>query len=540
MEKIKNLLQGCSKEGKYRILMVVLFFVFTVQIGFLIYMNLFASDKILNFDGANAMIHGVEIWKTKSLRVPGWHDTTQLEFDMAACIAGPLYGLTHNIFLSYGIANILFAALYVYVILDIFKKLKKPLFHALIGLILVFTPYCIGMIDYYSMMFFQAAFYNIRVLIPLMLLDLLITKKEELKRPRNLVLLAVLCLFTFISSISCGIYVPLSGLAPIFVIFVLEIVLDEGLKRFDKLHLLVMAAVLVSAALGYLATKFLGYGGMGDSMGLTNYQNMSSNLDAVLLSFFMVLDAIPSASTTVLSAAGIVYLSKAFVVICLGVVFFLHIRALFKKEEGIPIGKFIAFILLWNVFEFIFCETRYSLSNPIIENRYYLIPVIPLMLLLAMEIENWSLAANHTMELLVNLGVTAFLIVLALGCDYYVVKKFDADAGYIKDIVNYVNETIPEVDSVILLHEPDTQGIYRLLDEDHKYTAYDPEKGRLVVYDYYDDYIKDLGESNLVLIYQWEALTDLLPEEYAADYEKIGEVDWFHVYYSESNRLPYE
>ncbi len=540
MEKTKNILQGFGKEGKYRILMMVLFFVFMIQIGFLIYMNLFASDKILNFDGANAMIHGIEIWKTKSLRVPGWHDTTQLEFDMAACIAGPLYGLTRNIFLSYGIANILFAAMYVYVILDLFRKLGKPLFHALIALILVFTPYCIGMIDYYSMMFFQAAFYDMRVLIPIMLLDLLVTKKEDLKQPRNLVLLTVLCLFNYISGVSCGIYVPLSGLAPICAVFVLELILDEGFRRFDKLHLAVMGLVLCSAALGYLTTKLLGYGGMGDSMLLTNFQNMASNLDAVLISFFMVLDAIPSANTPVLSAAGIVYLCKALVVIFLGVVFILHIRTLFQRENGIPVGKFIAFLLLWNVFEFIFCETRYSLSNPIIENRYYLIAVVPMMLLLAMELERWSLASNHTMDLLLNLGVTLFLIVLAIGCDHYVVKKFDADAGYIKDIVRYVNETIPEVDSVILMHEPDTQGIYRLLDGEHKYTAYDPEKGKLVVYDYYDDYIKDLGESNLLLIYQWEALTDLLPEEYAADYEKIGEVDWFHVYYSESNRLPYE
>ena len=593
-ETLQRITDNFTLEKKYRIPTLVLFLCFLAQMGFLLYMNLFAGDKILNFDGANAMLHGIEIFKSGSVRVPGWHDTTQLEYDMAAFLAGPLYGLTGNIFLSYGIANILFAALYVLVIRDIFRSLEKSDFHLLIALNLVFTPYCIGMIDYYSMLFYQAAFYTMRVLIPLLMFALLLKKRERRKTPGTVFFFLLLILFSFLSGLSCGIYVLISGVAPIAAVFVLELLLDGGFCRFgpaddhggreacrtnafsgirglfahagadgegpaapaqeaplpeitlwperkyERYHLAVIGAAALFSLAGIFAVHLLGFGGLGDKMLLTNYQNMSSNLDAVFLSFFMVLDAIPGANTPVLSTAGIVYLAKAALACLLLIVFIRYIRRLFWKEGAVSFGKFTAFLLAWNVLEFIFCETRYGLSNPIIENRYYLIPLIPLLLLFAMDLEEWSRVRTRALEIFVNFAAMCMTILLAVGCDYYVVQKFDADAFHIKDIVAYVKENAPDIDSVILLHEPDTQGIYRLLDPEHKYAGFDQEKGHLVVYDYYDDYIRDLGDSNLILLYQWETPEELLGPELAAGYEKLGEVDWFGVYFSAENHFPAE
>ncbi|MBQ9437766.1 MAG: hypothetical protein IJU50_05490, partial [Lachnospiraceae bacterium] len=433
---------GFTKEGKYRIPLFFLMGVFVVQLLFLGYMNLFAPDKILNFDGANAMLHGIEIWKNKALFLPGWHDTTQLEFDMAAFLAAPLYGITKNIFLSYGIANIVFAALYVWVVLDLFKNFGKSLFHALIALVLIFTPYCIGMIDYYSMMFFQAAFYVMRVLIPLLTLNLLVKKKERRRAPDTICLLALLCVFSFVSGLSCGIYVLVSAFAPIFVVLCLEVLLAGDFRQVEKWQGIVMGLGIGFSLLGIILIRIAGYAGLDNQMQLVNYQDMTSNVHAVILSFFMVLDAFPSANTPVLSLAGIVYLLKALVALALLAVFIIRLQTLFKTQSKEPdaendsgnaflLGKLVSFLLLWNVLEFIFSETRYSLSNPIIENRYYLIPVVALMVFFPFQMEEWSLAKTRFMEIAVNLGVSLAVFALAVGCDYYVVKKFDADSGYI-------------------------------------------------------------------------------------------------------------
>ena len=547
-----------------------------LQLGFLAYMNFFAYDKILNFDGANAMLHAAEMWKTKSVRVPGWVDTTQLELDMAAALVLPLYGLTGNLFFSYGLANVAFAALYVWVISDIFRQRGYAPFYALIGLNLVFTPYCIGMIDYYSMLFYQAAFYDMRVMIVLLLLDLMVAREEERKSAAHRFFLFLLCLFAFLSGLSCGIYILLSGILPIAALFAFEAVAsgdffrkktprregeneaEEGINGEDKRALYragVLSLSFVFCAAGYLLCRALGFNGLGDRMQLVSYQNMTGNFHAVLLSFFMVLDALPQeAGVIVTSPTGVLYLCKALVALLLLFVFFLHIRTLFSRQtkpagednggkegiphtNGFPFGKYVAFLLLWNVLEFVFCETRYSYANPIIENRYYLLPLLPLFLLLAMQVREWESFGTKAFGVCVDMFAAVFLFVLAFGCMRAVVKKFDADGGYIKDVVAYVGEALPDVDTVVLLHEPDTQGIYRLLDSERKYTAYDTEEQSLVVYDYYRSYTEDLGEKNAILLYEWETPEELLPEEIASAYDKAGEVRWFHIYVADEDRF---
>ncbi|MDD3368733.1 MAG: hypothetical protein PHP50_07555 [Lachnospiraceae bacterium] len=534
---LKKLGKDTWKAGLKNWFSIGLVLIFFLQMAFLIYMNLFASDKILNFDGSNLMLHGVEMWKNKAILIPGWVETTTLELDTAALLAIPFYGITGNVLISYGLSNLVFVLIYILVISDILKNTGHSFTTTVLAMDLVWIPYCVGMIDYYNMLFFQGSQYGIKVLIPLLILDLLLCKKERQKSVKTILLLGLLCVLVFVSGLSSGIYVLFSIVAPVICVMVLDILLDNGFVKYHKYHILMTALTVVAAGAGYAANVLLGISAHGNNMMLTNYQEMHSNVAAVLLSIFQVLGALPAESTPVLSATGIVYILKVILVLALVVTFIIHLKKVFERTEEISYGKYVAVLCLWNVFVFIFSETRYSLENVIIENRYYLIVLIPLMLLLAMQVENWLGQVQKAFRVVLSLAVFGGTLLLALGCDGLTMKQFDANSFHIKDIVAFVNNMDIDVDSVILMHEPDTQGIYRLLDADHKYSAYDTEAGHLVVYDYYKDYVNQLGDSNIILLYNWEKPEDFLPEEISSTYTMIGEVDWFNIYYSDSNQF---
>ena len=83
--------------------------------------NLTLIDNNLDCDNAKMFRHIMEIWERKTLVIPDWSYTTTLEIDCGSLLAIPIYGLTDNIYLADGIANILITVLMLAVIFYLFK-----------------------------------------------------------------------------------------------------------------------------------------------------------------------------------------------------------------------------------------------------------------------------------------------------------------------------------------------------------------------------------------------------------------------------------
>ena len=111
---------------EYTLLLIVI-----AQVAFLSYMNLFEAPKMIDYDGAKLYKHAIEMWENKSLFIPGWKYITTMELDCSLFLALPIYAVSHNIFTSFGIANIIMALFYIVIILSIFKRTMRFFLSAL-------------------------------------------------------------------------------------------------------------------------------------------------------------------------------------------------------------------------------------------------------------------------------------------------------------------------------------------------------------------------------------------------------------------------
>ena len=515
----------------------VLLLALVLQFLFFFYMNFFASENILNFDGVNLMLHAVEMWKNKTIFIQGWVETTTLELDCATLLAVPLYGLTGNILRSFGIANVIIVAYFVMIISRLFRYAGYEKKYLLMALSLIFVPYTVGMVEYFNMLFFQGSQYIIKVLIPILMIALLMTPKEQRKKPWTIINMMILFLLVLTSGTSSGIYVLFCGICPIIVSIILDIILDNHTKKYGVFHYTIAGVSFALGAIGYYININRSIHARGNSMFLTNFQDFHENFAATFTSIFQVIGALPSANTAIFSMDGITYVLKILLVLSIILTVLITAKKMLIATPQIDVKRIILSVFFWNLFVFIFCETRNSLENKVIESRYYLIPMVLLMILLAMQMREYIEQSRMILKRILKIGVPVLILGMAIGCNIMTVKQFDVASGYLKNICTFIDGY--DVESVIFIDHNDVQGTCRFLDPTRTYSAYSSETQSLVVYDYYQNYTDraNFGEKNMIAVFNWMTLDQLLPVYIYNSYEKVGSVDGFDLYYSKTNQF---
>lgn len=146
------------------------------------------------------------------------------------------YGITHNIFLAYGIADCLGVLLYIYIFRDIFKMLQLPKLVRMIVYVLLLTPYSLEPLGYMPMMFTGAAYYIIKVLIPIMLIDILLKIRLGIPVRRYLHILITYFAAVYLTALSCGLYLLICGLFQSFYMNCLPSSAVAVSKIFEQKH----------------------------------------------------------------------------------------------------------------------------------------------------------------------------------------------------------------------------------------------------------------------------------------------------------------
>lgn len=506
-----------------------------IQILFIAYMNLWESPKMIDYDGAKLYKHAIEMWNNKALFLPGWKYITTMEFDCSLFIALPLYGLTHNIFFSFGIANILMVLFYITVVYVIFQRTPWREY-TFLAVNLILIPYSSGMLDYFNMMFFNGAQYAIKVMVPLLLILLLTTENEKRTRPANIIFMVLYTFLLFLTSLSSGVYVMFCGVLPLILCSFLDFIQDGGFKKYTRYHILLCILTLFAFGFGTLSGKLAGINARGNLMLLTKTENWQSNFHAVLLGIFQVLDSIPTGDVAAVSSKGILYLMKIFLILLLLAACILQLKTIGKPSDKISPEPLLSILFPWNLAVLLFIDTRYNPANLTIEYRYYLIAVIPLMLLLPMQIGKWSEKLSPLYRRCLSVFICLSLLILCLGSGRNLWERREISL-YVNDICDYIHQLDMETESVFFIPDEETPEMCRLLDESRTYCGYNPENGGLVVYDYYQSYIdrSSHGDKNLIFVYNWETPDMYLPAYISSQYEKVGSVRWYDVYYSSSN-----
>lgn len=258
-------------------LKVVLVGILAIQLLLIAFCNLTLIDKNIDCDNAKLFVHTMNMWREKSLLIPGWSYTTTLELDCSSILALPLYGILGNIYLAYGIANILFVLIFIAVLFYMFdgEKVEYPLLAANF----VCIPYSLGMLAYFNMMFFCGSQYIMKILIPLLFVGVLLQmdgRRGEHKK-KLIVMSGLYIGLVLLTSVSSGVYVTFTGLIPVIAAYALY-----KLFKYERVHpLFYVLVVLTGLCLiaGVMVNNAVMGGARGNSsMVLVNVYQALANL----------------------------------------------------------------------------------------------------------------------------------------------------------------------------------------------------------------------------------------------------------------------
>ena len=217
MEGSSCLLNGKTKrrgigellKADNKIFFTILFVLFVFQYVAICYFNLFEEAGHMGLDSSWVYLRSTMMWNQKALMSSNWVETSNNFLDTSCVPATLLYGITGDIFLSFGIANILILSGIIICIYSIFRLIEQGLTGCLVTVNLILCPYLmngfygINDLSYFGNMLGGAAYYSLRILTLL----LIIREFIRLHRNMRIGLLGIITFpLCFLAGASSGIY----------------------------------------------------------------------------------------------------------------------------------------------------------------------------------------------------------------------------------------------------------------------------------------------------------------------------------------------
>lgn len=521
----------------------VAFLIFVIQLLFIVYINIFCCKSWIDHDASMTYSHTIEMWKQKRLVLPGYAEETFLHLDTACIPAVLFYGLTKDIFLAYGLSNVLFLAIYLFVIFDIAKKLTNVKTYSYIAAILFLIPYRIGMLEYTTMLFYEVSFYSYCIIVPLMGIDLFLYEKDEINnnKAKYYTIFALYFILNAISAFSRGTYLLFVGIAPILVCYIIDIIISDDYKKVlcrDKIIL--VASSLVSFALGMLYGKIINAAPNNTGYNLVRTHEIVDNFLSLVWAYLSIF-LNPYSAPQVISLYGIRNLILfAFAIFTIIIVIF-NCKHLFKEEKISKALRYLTLVLIWNAC--VLGLTQCNTSDAFYPERYLFpgfVPIlisVPIMLDYCGKIKKDLL--KRTLYLIVSLVILCTLFVCNIGI-FEGFKENKADTQGMRDVIQYARDN--GIKTIIYLNDDNGSFITRSLAPDLKTVSVDfKEDGTyyLCNREYYKC-ARDRGyfDDANVLAVPW----DMQPENYLnyylmSSYTPAGDVKAYHLYVAGSNKF---
>ena len=152
----------------------ILLFLVVSQILFLLIFNVCRMKYMVNFDSSTYMVQVMQIWKQGTLLIHDYYYSTMLTWDMPTLIAVVFYGIFHDVFLAYALADDVLIILFALVLNKLCNDLGLSKVAKYLTFVAVFATYQYGSVDYIEELFVNGALYGFRIMFMLMLMDVLI------------------------------------------------------------------------------------------------------------------------------------------------------------------------------------------------------------------------------------------------------------------------------------------------------------------------------------------------------------------------------
>ena len=170
----KGISERLKTENK--IVLVILLILFAFQYLTICYFNLFEEAGHMGLDSSWVYLRSAMMWNQKDLMSSNWIETSNNFLDTSCLPATLLYGITGDVFLSFGIANILILTGIIACIYNIFRLLELKRTGCLVTVNLILCPYLMNGLyrandlSYFGNMLGGAAYYSLRILTILLII----------------------------------------------------------------------------------------------------------------------------------------------------------------------------------------------------------------------------------------------------------------------------------------------------------------------------------------------------------------------------------
>ena len=530
----------------------VLFILLGIQLCLLVYTNLFCISKTVDNDTAKLFIHAVEMWNNRTVFIPSWTNQTTLEIDCPLFLAVFIYGITGNIYVAFGMADIMLTAFLFYVVLRILNRIGISREERLLTIVLLIIPYSFGQLLYYNMTFFSGGQYLVKVLVPLILTDLLSDKDE--KGSSFVILSLILCFLSFLCGVSSSGYVFITGIFPVMLcaFWYLFIRRDGFRKALFNCKTYLCLAVSVCTMAGIVISHIKHVGSSTTGTGIITVGKSATGLLQTINSIMELLGAFPYDDMSFMSLTAAGYVLRGFWAVFVIVIMIRSVTEVFRTffasgRDSFIKASFTAIIVI-NVIILWFTGRNG-------EARYYTSTVMAGLILAG----SCGLFANPGLVTTDaeayrkrTVFMTAFMLfftVMLLLSDVKVLKNecFPARLGdNIK--LNSLRQVIsgyPEK-TVFFLNDTDSAELLRIMDygSGRVYLAYKTEgdiynNSGVVVNDYYTDLTDAmrLDDDHLMIVNEYITDISSLPEYMKNLYMEIDRFQNFVIYRASVNKM---
>ena len=502
--------------------------IFILQLLMIVYFNLFTLHNHIGFDSSWALLKAVLVWNEKAIVSDVWVDQTSPFLDSSMPLAALLYGVIDNIFLAYGLSNIIVVILILYALLKILEALKVEIEAIVIAMNIIICPfllngYSIGNdLSYFSNVLSGPSFYAVRILTFLMILYnyILIYIHKKINK---------VCFLTFILVILCtlssGVYIFMVAILP-FILHRIHIFLEENNpKRLFCIENLYGMMLISCVVIGRIINKFF--------IGITpNYiEKTWSSIDNIFVNFISVIQGFLKLLTVLpVTNRNLVILSSQGLIRCFSIcLFIILLVAVFKFQDNKidlvknVISKLLKTTLIFNMVVFGLFNARYG--SELFEERYLVIAFFAIIIMLALYIDQIRDKAIFNNMLCMTLLICIFTINLQSD-RLYIRNK--TDYKIIKNIQNIVSRENSGLvyfignENFILARNMrivDTKCIYKVITTDGSIYHWGD-------YTYYDDGFKYKGNTIFIATSgSKNVFDDLKPKMKCID--KIGNLEVF-------------
>lgn len=428
-----------------------------VQVCINIAINFTADASSLDNDAAKLYTHVVEFCRSGFL-FGDWTYMTTLEADCSALLAVPFYLLTKDISLSFAFANTILMGLAIALFFHIGKKCGFRIKHACIAALLLILPYAIGQLEYFNMLFYHGGQYVVKAIVPLLFLDLLLSKNGY--SPVDKVVFGLYCFFLLLTTISSGVYVFLCGILPLLSIQFLRIFVTKK-ETLTLRSALLCGVTLLLTLIGFLVSKLLSANMANDMELFTG--DWYSKVVVVLTGFFRLFGAwLAQESIKILTFHGVFRIVLfLFVAFLIGTIVYVAKNI---KHDKSGLFAYLLVLFFFNCFVLVFSKMGYVAG---FKHRYHIIGAVGLFLLAAFAIKALTHCSEQGIRRFSKAVSLLCAILLVISCNFFAFETLEEKpAAPQQEVCASLQE---DVTLVIVYDDSGTAELCRAIDSERIY-----------------------------------------------------------------------